>query len=671
MTPLTPTLDRIPAQTPVQRWAVRVATAIAFAVTWIFRWLTIDFANDHFVHLSRARQILLGELPVRDFFDPGLPLHYYASAAALTVSGQNLLGEAVLTVTLIALGAALTFYLAARSSRSLVLATVATVVAVAMFPRLYNYPKVFLYPLALVCLWHYATRRTTVALAALAGMTAIAALFRLDHGFYIGATAAVGLVLANRDRIRAIPAVAVRFAAMTAVLLLPFLIFIQLTAGIPAYAAGILRNSSTVARARILSLPIHIDRSMPWIAVDAPSPPRVSVRWQPDTSDDQRRQRETQLGLTDGIGDRGTTWSYVLADTRREAIEALVNDPSVADTHNIDRDALRVVASESWLQRARNRSALLRARIAPGVLTSANAMAWLYYATVFVPLAALLVLLIQWRRGTLAPFDTVTIGTAVVMCLLIHQGLIRESPDSRLPDVAGPTAVLAAWITGAMGHRQVVGKRGFRGQASAPASPRWKSVAVRAGASALWVGTLWAATTFGETGERISATGILAGPAATAARSKEVTRLVTLRPIDFYASPGSTGVRALTRYVLECTRPSDRVLTGSFEPQVFFYAERPFAGGQVYLRAGWHGSPEDQQLTIARMQRQRVPIVFFSTATEPEVQRGFPQVYRYVEEQYQLAMRSSFGGDRDYTVFVKRGVQPRSMYTALNLPCFR
>jgi hypothetical protein len=667
MAPLTPTPDRIPAQTPVQRWAVRVATAIAFALTWIFRWLTIDFANDHFVHLSRARQILLGEVPVRDFFDPGLPLHYYASAAALTVSGQNLFGEAVLTVTLIALGAALTFYLAARSSRSLLLATVATVVAVAMFPRLYNYPKVFLYPLALGCLWHYATRRTTIALAALAGMTAVAALFRLDHGFYIGATSAVGVVLANRDRIRAIPAVAVRFAAMTAALLLPFVIFIQLTAGIPAYAAGILRNSSTVARARILSLPIQIDRSMPWIAVDAPSRPRISVRWKPDTSDDQRRQRETQLGLTDGIGDRGSTWSYVLADARRESIEALVSDPLVADTHNIDRDALRVVAAESWLQRARNRSALLRVRIAPGVLTPANALAWLYYATVFVPLTALLVLLVQWRRGTLTPFDTATIGSAVVMCLLIHQGLIRESPDSRLPDVAGPTAVLAAWMTGVVRQSKARDKSG-RG---ATGASRWMSAAARVAIVGLWVGTLWAATTFGETGERINATGILAGPAATVARSNEVTRLVTLRPIDFYAPLGSVGVRALTRYVLECTRPSDRVLTGSFEPQVFFYAERPFAGGQVYLRAGWHGSPEDQQLTIARMRRQRVPIVFFSTATEPEVQRGFPMVYRYVQEQYQLAMRSDFGGDREYTVLVKRDITPRGTYQPLGLPCYR
>jgi hypothetical protein len=49
------------------------------------------------------------------------------------------------------------------------------------------------------------------------------------------------------------------------------------------------------------------------------------------------------------------------------------------------------------------------------------------------------------------------------------------------------------------------------------------------------------------------------------------------------------------------------------------------------------------------------------------VQRGFPQVYRYVEEQYQLAMRSDFGGDRDYSVFVKRDVQPRGTYPALGL----
>ena len=36
-----------------------------FAGTFLFRWLTVDFTNDHFVHLSRARQILLGDVPIR------------------------------------------------------------------------------------------------------------------------------------------------------------------------------------------------------------------------------------------------------------------------------------------------------------------------------------------------------------------------------------------------------------------------------------------------------------------------------------------------------------------------------------------------------------------------------------------------------------------------------
>ena len=84
----------------------------------------------------RARQILLGELPVRDFFDSGSLLHYYASAAALDVSGHNLLGEALLTITAVAAAAAMTFYLSARGSQSLIVATLAALITVTLFPRL-------------------------------------------------------------------------------------------------------------------------------------------------------------------------------------------------------------------------------------------------------------------------------------------------------------------------------------------------------------------------------------------------------------------------------------------------------------------------------------------------------------------------------------------------------
>jgi hypothetical protein len=144
-----------------------------------------------------------------------------------------------------------------------------------------------------------------------------------------------------------------------------------------------------------------------------------------------------------------------------------------------------------------------------------------------------------------------------------------------------------------------------------------------------------------------------------------------MRPIDFYAPSDNTGVRALTRYVFECTRPGDRILAGSFEPQIFFYAERAFAGGQVYLKGGWHDSQEAQELTIERLRRQRVPLVLISAPTEAEVESRFPLVYRYVRDNYREAARDNFGGGADYVVFVKRDLIPRGTDPSLGLPCYR
>ena len=60
--------------------AVAIGVAVAAA---IFRVLTMSgFSNDHFVILTPAAQMLLGEWPVRDFVDPGMPLMYGMSAVA-------------------------------------------------------------------------------------------------------------------------------------------------------------------------------------------------------------------------------------------------------------------------------------------------------------------------------------------------------------------------------------------------------------------------------------------------------------------------------------------------------------------------------------------------------------------------------------------------------------
>ena len=56
------------------------------------------FTNDQFGYLARARQIQAGDIPFRDFNDPGWFLTDYLSAAMQWPGGYSLRSEALLTV---------------------------------------------------------------------------------------------------------------------------------------------------------------------------------------------------------------------------------------------------------------------------------------------------------------------------------------------------------------------------------------------------------------------------------------------------------------------------------------------------------------------------------------------------------------------------------------------
>ena len=66
----------------------------------------VGFSNDQYVSLTGAQQILFGDLPTRDFLDPGLALMYVASAGAQLVFGRNLFAEAMLVSGAFGLAAA-------------------------------------------------------------------------------------------------------------------------------------------------------------------------------------------------------------------------------------------------------------------------------------------------------------------------------------------------------------------------------------------------------------------------------------------------------------------------------------------------------------------------------------------------------------------------------------
>jgi hypothetical protein len=94
--------------------------------------LTADYQiyDNNFYTLSEATAILAGEHPFRDFFEWGVPLQAYLSAAAQWLSGGRLIGEFALQWGFITAGVVLSFHLAVRLSRSANVALAAMIPAV-------------------------------------------------------------------------------------------------------------------------------------------------------------------------------------------------------------------------------------------------------------------------------------------------------------------------------------------------------------------------------------------------------------------------------------------------------------------------------------------------------------------------------------------------------------
>src|SRR4026209_1467860 len=145
---------------------------IVWALGMYFALGTYEFSDDHFGRITPAGHFPgWGDLPFRDFFDPGYFLTEMASAAVQRIFGDNLLGEILLTSSFVAFGAVIIWWLVRRATGSLWLGGVNAGFAVLAFRRPYDYDKFLFYPLGLLACWRYAdTRRIrdpmVIALAA-------------------------------------------------------------------------------------------------------------------------------------------------------------------------------------------------------------------------------------------------------------------------------------------------------------------------------------------------------------------------------------------------------------------------------------------------------------------------------------------------------------------------
>ena len=214
--------------------------AIVFAFTFLLRFNDpggsfAGLTDDHFFYLVRGWQILFGELPVRDFVDHGAPLYYYVGAAVQQVLGRGTLSEVEFSAVMLALAAAMTFWVCERATGSIVLGLVGALFQLLLEPRFYNYPKLLAYAAAIPLLWHYADRPAWRPVLWIAVVTVVSFLFRHDHGALIGLSMAVLLVMLSGVPWRQRLAHAAVYALFVALLIAPYLLFIERNGGVASY----------------------------------------------------------------------------------------------------------------------------------------------------------------------------------------------------------------------------------------------------------------------------------------------------------------------------------------------------------------------------------------------------------------------------------------------------
>jgi hypothetical protein len=640
-----------------------LATTIA-VFAFGYRFFSLELTNDDYLFFAIGRQIQhFGDWPVRDLAEEGDPLHNVVSAVLQSVFGYSLAGEAFFDLAMLSLAAAVTFLLAAAVSESMAIGIAVTILVVLFAARLYDYPKAVMLAVGLWLCFRYIDRPSRLRAALMGIATGVAFLFRHDFGAYLGLASLAVLVAQVVTRSVATAGIGA-YAAALAVSVIPFLAYVEIHGGVRAYVAmvsGFIQRE--VGRDRDPHPAMAFDLSRP-LWEQAPGFP-VKVRWAGEFDASVRSDIERRYALEDGRQEDGRTWTYTLRDQRPDNLRAIVLDPHIEDTANIDRTVATVI-QESAVQRIRR--ALRRppaVAIAPGVFTLNNAVAWLYYLFISLPYVAVAALGLARLRGKAVPTVWMKVVTTALVAaaaapLWLRGNLYRSS---RLADLAVPAAVLGAFLLA----------RGFQ-----PRGRRFVTICLVTTALACYFVTAGSIVSFAQVKRGVD-DALVAFDGGT--RHAEIERRLT----ELLASPPSlewvsreTGMRGAVEYLRNCTAPDDRVFVYGFYPQLLFFSGRGSAADRMVILRGFFTRPEEQQRTIDAIGRSHPPVVLIdvNAAGRPDggrlIDATLPLIDRYLSQRYVSAGVTSFGAstDAEFHVLVDKQRVPTGTYRPFLLPCF-
>jgi len=302
----------------------------------------------------------------------------------------------------------------------------------------------------------------------------------------------------------------------------------------------------------------------------------------------------------------------------------------------------------AFSQREADRTRLYTSAIAPGDETR------LYYLVRALPLVALAWLIVDWRRGW--SIDAV-IGVPVVLtALFVNTAFLRDPLAARLPDVVVPVVLVGAWLAGRV-----------QGLSNRP-------VRLASMTALCVVGAIAAASyaVLGRAGEQLHRTNVWLGIG-------EIPRLFRLKTDDLTSRFARTQLpdgRMLPlvpffEYVDRCSLPRHHMLVAGNAPELYVYAQRPFAAGQASFLEGYYSTARDHERQLRRVQAQVVAFVVEPSDQYDDWRRSFPELNAYVESRFQPIADIHVDSGRRVRVLVPAGLPPSGVDASTGWPCYR
>ena len=280
-----------------------------------------------------------------------------------------------------------------------------------------------------------------------------------------------------------------------------------------------------------------------------------------------------------------------------------------------------------------------------------NAVKWLFYVNWVLPLLGIAIAVRpspHWR-----PWRPALVALALMAFVLVP-AFLRGNTAARFGDMAPVTAVLLAAVL-AWVFRQDASRRLLIGGGSV--------VVVLLAAT---VQSVWA---IGGVRSDLDVSGWSHSPVAIAKQSSRRWAELQQLPRAYWAGTPESPSIAAVQYLHACTRPSDRVLVISYQPELLPLADRRFAGGRASVIPGLVTDEDHQRQMIQFWERQSVPIVLVEPAEEHTFE--IPILYKHLIERYVDSGPLPVNGGTVLHVYAERSRKPSGAFGPSALPCFQ